>query len=147
MNLLICTCQRNSVVWDLKLFFWFVMPCGLGGGYRRSGGTYCLHLQGVTIQKTIIDIFTAMIHISLWYSVWTSSIVCYLKLHQYIKIYNSKVYCVSVLAQSAVFKVPTLWRQLKPTDGDQLQVGPHNVHLLHGDGLRANVRIAVNFRI
>jgi hypothetical protein len=28
------------------LVFWVVTPCGLGGGYQRFGGTYCLHLQG-----------------------------------------------------------------------------------------------------
>jgi hypothetical protein len=35
----------------------FVKPCGLVGRYQRTGGTYCLHLQGVTTQSINIEIF------------------------------------------------------------------------------------------
>jgi hypothetical protein len=29
----------------LMVVFWIVMPCGLVGGYQRSGGTYHLQLH------------------------------------------------------------------------------------------------------
>jgi hypothetical protein len=66
----------------LMLVFWVVTQCGLAGRYQRFGGTYYIFrtsalkmeavwpseslvsiykTQGVTTQKTNIDIFTAVI--------------------------------------------------------------------------------------
>jgi hypothetical protein len=42
------------------LILWVVTPCGLAGRYQRFGKTHCLHHQGVTTQKTNIDVFTAV---------------------------------------------------------------------------------------
>jgi hypothetical protein len=44
----------------LTVVFWVVTPCGLAGRYKRFGDTYCLHLQGVTTQKTDMHVLNAM---------------------------------------------------------------------------------------
>jgi hypothetical protein len=61
--------QNKHVSMKSMLIFYVVMPCGLVERYQRFGVTYSLrcqdwylpaNLHGVTIQKTNIDIFTAM---------------------------------------------------------------------------------------
>jgi hypothetical protein len=42
------------------LVFWVVTLCGLVGRYHNFRGTYCFHLQGITTQKTSINIFTTV---------------------------------------------------------------------------------------
>jgi hypothetical protein len=50
-NTLTITPPRRQVS---VMIFWFVMPCGLVGGYQVFVRTYCLHLQGFTSQKCTV---------------------------------------------------------------------------------------------
>jgi hypothetical protein len=40
--------------------FWVVTPCSVVLGYRRFGGPYCLHLQGIPILVTHVQVCLLM---------------------------------------------------------------------------------------
>lgn len=53
-------------------FVWVVTPGGLRGRSTFLAETYCLHLQGVTTQKTNTDTFTVMTTSNLTYQISVS---------------------------------------------------------------------------
>jgi hypothetical protein len=48
IGLLMMVTYGNSETWMLMLVFKVMARCGLVSGYQRFGGTYCLHLQGLS---------------------------------------------------------------------------------------------------
>jgi hypothetical protein len=65
-----CSYTRFEVFTAVKmlmLFFWVITSCGLVGRYQRFGGTYCLHLQAVSVSVRLININCYLVmFIQLW---------------------------------------------------------------------------------
>jgi hypothetical protein len=59
-------CTRRQVLAAVKvqiMVFWVVAPCSLVGGFKRFGGTYCLHLQSRSKVQAIRSYETLLNHL------------------------------------------------------------------------------------
>jgi hypothetical protein len=43
----------NSQCFNVHSIFWILSPCRLVGRYRHLRGTWCLHLQGWSVERRI----------------------------------------------------------------------------------------------